>query len=80
MDSSVEGLAMSKGGTYCENTDKETNAEVDDHTVLREWTKWRQGYTDEDVPQLWGAHEEFLRALPGNNAKSTRLWPRPIVF
>ena len=56
------------GNTYCENTDKETNAEVDDHTVLREWTKWRQGYTDEDVPQPWGAHEEFLRALPQNNA------------
>ena len=44
------------------------NNTEDDHTVLRAWTQWRQGYMDDDDPQPWGAHEEFLRALPKDDA------------
>lgn len=46
----------------------EQNDTEEDHTVLRAWTQWRQGYMDEDDSQPWGAHEEFLRALPKDGA------------
>ena len=51
-------------------TPPEQNNFEDDHTVLRAWTQWRQGYIDDDDPdpQPWGAHEEFLRALPKDDA------------